>query len=56
MDDLSKEELVKNGMQYLDDALSYFMEIKGCEKGSVIANVVHGAIVLAESLYEIKKK
>lgn len=56
MNDANKEELLKLGLKYLDDALAHFMEIKGCEKGSALANIVHGAIVLGELIYAGHKK
>ncbi len=55
MTDQNTQILVENGLKLLDESLSHFMEIKGCEKGSAIANIIHGAIVLAETIYAIKK-
>lgn len=55
MTDQNTQELVQAGLKLLDDSLSHFMEIKGCEKGSAIANIIHGALVLAETIYAVKK-
>lgn len=55
MNDTNKEELLKIGLQYLDDALRHLMEIKGCEKGYALTNIVHGAIVLGKAIYDAKK-
>lgn len=55
MNDINKEELLKIGLQYLDDALRHLMEIKGCEKGKALAGIVHGAIVFGEAIYDAKK-
>lgn len=45
-------QLLKEGLQFLDDALSRFMEIKGMEEaGSALANATHGLLVLGERLY-----
>jgi hypothetical protein len=55
MTDKNTEELIQMGIKLLDDSLAHFMEIKGCEKGSALANIIHGALVLAQTIYAVKK-
>lgn len=55
MTDVSNEELVKDGLLLLDRSLSHFMAVQGCEKSSAISKIIHGAIILAETIYAIKK-
>jgi len=51
----SDHELFAEGMRFVDDALSRFMEIKD-EHSDAISKILHGALVLAEIMYTIRKK
>jgi hypothetical protein len=56
MSDMTNEDLVSEGLKLVDDALSHFMEIKGCEQGQALAKVAHGLLVLGEMVYSSYKK
>lgn len=52
---MEKDLLIQAGLQALDNALLHFMQIEGCEKSSSITKVIHGLLVLAQSVYGPKK-
>lgn len=52
----NNEELIQAGLELLDNALSHFMEIDDSEHGKALANIVHGALVFGETIYDMYKK
>lgn len=46
---MTRQELLQNGMNRLDDALSYLMELKD-DRGKALAGIVYGAVVFGEHL------
>jgi hypothetical protein len=51
----TEHELFAEGMQFVDDALSRFMELTD-EHSEALSRILHGALVLAEMVYAIRKK
>lgn len=56
MNDLAKQELIQIGLKYLDDALCHIMEVKDCERSSILASVIRSAIGIGESVLEGNEK
>ena len=54
--EVNKDDLVKEGLQLLDDALCRFDVIKDCDKSSWISTVLYHLITMAYSLYGMNKK
>jgi len=53
--DPTDNELFAEGMRFVDDALSRFMEIKD-DRSEHITKVLHGILVLLELIYGMRKK
>lgn len=54
--DVQKDDLVKEGLQLLDDALCRFDAIKDCNKSSVTSTIIYHLINLIYGIYGIVKK
>lgn len=54
--EVPKDDLVKEGLQLLDDALCRFDVIKDCDKSSWISTVLYHLITMAYALYGMNKK
>lgn len=50
-----KDALIKEGLVLLDNALTQFQQIEGCNNSSTMAKIIHNAISLAEIFYGMKK-
>lgn len=48
-------DLIKEGINQLDSALSNFIEIKGCDHATAISRVAHGLLEMAQLAYTIYK-
>jgi hypothetical protein len=53
---MEKDLLIQAGLKALDDALLHFTQVEGCSKSSSITLVLHGLLVLAQSVYGVDKK
>ena len=51
----SDEDLFSEGMKFIDDALSRFMDIDS-DHSRGISKILHGALLIAETAYAIMKK
>lgn len=54
--EVPKDELIKEGLQLLDDALCRFDVIKDCENSSWLSKTLYHVINIATALYGISKK
>lgn len=55
MDQTTKDQLISDGLLLVDRAVSQFIQIKGCENSSTLVKILQNAILLAETIYNIKK-
>jgi hypothetical protein len=53
--EIPKDDLIKEGLSLLDDALCRFDVIKDCDKSSWITTVLYHLITMAYALYGMKK-
>lgn len=53
--EVSEKELIKEGLQLLDDALARFMECKENQLGVDLANGCHALLNLGEFIYNQEK-
>ena len=49
---LPDDELLRNGLKYLDDALSYFMEIEDTTTHDIMTNIAYGLLTVGEAIHK----
>ena len=54
--EVSKNDLIKEGIQLLNDALCRFDAVEDCDTSSWVVKVVYHAIQLITELYKIDKE
>lgn len=47
--DMTNENILKQGLQHLDDALMFIMELEGVQ-GEALAHFIHAALTFGEKL------
>lgn len=55
MDNDNQKEIIQEGLKFLDQALTHFMEVQGCDKSPQIVKIIYGIIFMIEKIYGINK-
>lgn len=50
--DVSKQDLINEGLKFLEDATCTFLKIEDCANSAAIVGMLKGLVVLGETIYE----